>query len=273
MLFLIELGLWQTCLQEVSLNWGKKTPNCKEAFLLGSFTLAWPSALSCPGAGCTHDQCIPWDTSSRLPCCLARDRFNILAASWLLAQGCRWKPYRGGGGDGCAPSFRSCALVGCPALFFLQKRRDCPVLQCALRSAIVFFQKSLVPCCFHLLLRSAGRSAALQHPFGWEILCTVNCFYKLHFGTGRVWPVRPSLFLSGNCVIEAEAKIRRHVWRSCMFCFVFFFSQVTLLMGESCGCNSRHSIASGLSGGVCVIRLPGAFRNYLEIPKCRLNLW
>lgn len=54
---------------------------------------------------------------------------------------------------------------------------------------------------------------------------------------------------------------------------LFCFLTPAALVDESCGCNSRHSIASGLSGGVCVIRLPGSFRNYLELRKCELNLW
>lgn len=43
-------------------------------------------------------------------------------------------------------------------------------------------------------------------------------------------------------------------------------------MDKSCGCNLRCLIASSLSEGVCVIRLLGSFRNYLELLKRELDL-
>lgn len=43
-------------------------------------------------------------------------------------------------------------------------------------------------------------------------------------------------------------------------------------MDESCGCDLWHLIASSLSEGICVIRLLGSFRNYLELLKRELNL-
>lgn len=57
------------------------------------------------------------------------------------------------------------------------------------------------------------------------------------------------------------------------FLFIYFFlDRATLLMDESCGCNLWHLIASSLSEGICVMRLPGSFRNYLDLLKREVNL-
>lgn len=56
------------------------------------------------------------------------------------------------------------------------------------------------------------------------------------------------------------------------FGFVFFLNRAALLMDESWGCNLWHLIAGSLSEGVCVVRLLGSFKNYLELLKRELNL-
>lgn len=56
------------------------------------------------------------------------------------------------------------------------------------------------------------------------------------------------------------------------YLFIFFLDRAALLMDESCGCNLWHLIASSLSEGICVMRLPGSFRNYLDLLKREVNL-
>lgn len=67
-----------------------------------------------------------------------------------------------------------------------------------------------------------------------------------------------TFFVGGSGVVEFW------VW--------FFLKTAALLMDESCGCDLWHLIASSLSEGICVIRLLGSFRNYLELLKHELNL-
>lgn len=144
-----------------------------------------------------------------------------------MAQGLSLEAVPWGVGDGCAPSFGSCALEGCPTLFFfLQKRCECQVLQCALWSAVIVFQKSLVPCCFHPLLRSSGRGEALQHPFIWDVTYHVRSatFTSYVLELEECEQPEPPFLFPETALSKRRLKLEGICGGSCMVWFVLFFN-------------------------------------------------
>jgi len=107
-------------------------------------------------------------------------------------------------------------------LFFSYRTATSEESYSALYLPQFFFQKSLIPCCFRLLLRIPGRTESWSAAAS---LCIWVCRHSTTF-INNILELEEReqsdpLFVSGNCIIEGEAKIRRDTGR--VVCFVFFF--------------------------------------------------